>query len=497
VSPGHSFHFVTVGTSERMVQNLWSRIGARGGHRISHIVHPGFVRSSWPAIRNSGDIHFFQDDFRAPMPAADPQFLASLEREGVPTIHNMILSDRHVSKLKYGDALAYATFLGRRLVTLYRRTEPSVLIGGFDALHGSLALAVARLMGIPWYALQFTSLPIGRAAFCADLSPASTVIFEPRRASELRADAEELLKDFENRRIQSAAYIPPKLDSPAVWLRQLPSQLQALVRVLKRRRQKEFLKYTDYENYYSVSSLFREAFRLRKNLWQLHRHRLLDQPIEGRYAFFGLHMQPESSIDVQAHFFSNQLQVIELMSRSLPPTHKLLVKLHKSDAPNYSATQLARLGSIPAVELVSPYADSFELIKHADLVFTIQGTIGLEAALLGKPLVLFGDSPTKVFPSASTIGKTTELPALVRAKLTESRSSRAAIVEAYACYLAPFYPASLNDWGITPTDSQIDGYAHLFALLQRHLQGERESASALDAVAAPQPVPVHRGGSGT
>ena len=470
-----SFHIVTVGTSDRLVRNLWRRIASKGGFRISHIVHPTFTPQSWPAIPESGDIYFLRDEFREPLPPPEPQLLASLERDGVPTIHNMLLSDRHVRKLGYGEALAYATCIARRLIALYRETQPAVIIGGFDGLHGSLSLAVARFMGIPWFALQFTAMPIGRAALCANLSPASGTIFDLERKSGLRSEAEELLSGFENRRVRAAAYIPPKLDSPALWVRQIPSQIRSLARVIKRRRFKSFLKFTDYENSYSVSALFREALRLRRNLWQLHRRHLLDRPIEGRYAFFGLHMQPESSIDVLAHFFSNQLRVIELMSRSLPPTHKLLIKLHKSDAPNYSSAWLARLNSFPAVEVVSPYADSFELISKADVVFSIQGTIGLEAALLGRPLILFGDSPTKVFPSASTIGKTTDLPALVRAKLAESAPSRSQIVDAFACYLAPFYPASLNDWSTAPSDCQIDGYVHLFGLLQRYVQQEQSA----------------------
>jgi hypothetical protein len=470
VNSAHLFHYVTVGTSDRLVKNLWNRIAVKGGYRISHIVHPTFTRSSWGASCDSGQVFFLRESFRQALPPADPEFLASLEREGVPTINNMILGDRYLSKLKYADALAYATYLARRLQTLYGETNPSVVIGGFDALHGSLALAVARLMGIPWFALQFTSMPVGRAAFCANLSPASAVLFEPRRDSELRAEAEVLLREFEGRKVQAAAYIPPRLDSPVLWLKQSPTHVRTLARVLKRRRRKEFLKFTDYEHSYSVIAQVREALRLRKNSWQLHRRHLLDKPLEGRYAFFGLHMQPESSIDVLAHFFSNQLRVIELISRSLPPTHRLLVKLHKSDAPNYSTDQLARLSAFPAVDLVSPYADSFELIKRADLVFSIQGTIGLEAALLGKPLILFGDSPTKVFPSASGIGKTVDLPVLVREKLTERAPSRSRIVDAYARYLAPFYPASLNDWGMVPTDLQIDGYVQLFALLQKHLR---------------------------
>ena len=462
-----SFHFVTVGTSPGLVRDLWDRIAARGAYSISHIVHPSFDRASWGARASSKKVHFLREDMRLPMPSPDRELLESLEGDGVPTVHNMIMSDRMVSNLPYQEALSYATLLTRRLFTLYREIQPSVVIGGFDALHGSLAFAVAKKLNIPWCALLFSSIPIGQVAICSNLSPTSMVTLGSRSKSELRLRAERLLEEFEERKIQAAAYIPPEVLSPSFVIRQIPAQLKALYQTTLRRRLRQFLKFTDPPNSYSIARLFAEAFRLRKNIWRLSRQQLLNTPGEGRYAFFGLHTQPESSIDVFAHFFSNQVRVIELMSRSIPPTHRLLVKLHKSDAPNYSAAALAALCRFPAVELVSPYADTYEFIKNADLIFSIQGTIGLEGALMGKPVVMFGDSPVKVFPSVSTVGQIPDLPRLVRDKLNQRKPGRSEIVDALARFIAPFFPASPNNWSLAPTEPQIDAYVQLFSELAR------------------------------
>lgn len=461
-----SFHILTVGNAPQMVQNLWNRIADGGGHLISHIAHPSFDRNSWPETLRSHPVYFFRDDIRMPIQPGNREFLASLERDGVPTIHNMILSDRVVSKLPYEEALAYAGLLAERLFSIYETVKPTVVVGGFDALHGSLALAVARHMGIPWYALHFTSLPRGQAALATDLTPASPVIFDSRREELLRSEAERLLEAFESRKIQAAAYIPPNFFSVSFIFRQIPIQLAAFLRVLGRRRLKRFLKFTDYPKSYSIRGLVGEALRLRKNSWLLSRRVLLARPPRNRFAFFGLHMQPESSIDVFAHFFSNQERVIELMARSLPPTHTLLIKLHKSDTSNYSSESLAKYSRFPGVELVSQHADTLSFIQQADLIFSIQGTIALEAALLGRPVIVFGDAPTKHFPSVSTIGKTIDLPKLIREKLAEPPPNRSDIVAAFAAYLAPFYPACHNDWSVRPTDEQIDDLVKLFALLR-------------------------------
>jgi hypothetical protein len=468
-----SMHIVTMGLSPTLVRDLWDPIQLKADYRISHIAHPTFDRDSWGAVIPVRAVSFFRDDLRIKLPVPDRELLASLEIAEVPTIHNMIMSDHIVSKLPYEEALAYATFLTQRLMAFYGAMNPTVVIGGFDALHGGLGMAVAKFMGIPWYAFIFNSLPSGRVGLCSNLSPASQVMLEPQRAEN--SAAEQLLRKFEARQIAAAAYIPPKVLSPAFIIKRIPGQLRAVLKTARRRRFKDSFKYTDRPNSYSIPGLFHEAFRLRMNILLMPNSKLLSAPPNERYAFFGLHVQPESSIDVFAHFFSNQLHVVELIARSLPPTHALLVKLHKSDVPNYSRELLAKFVKLPSVRLVSAYADAVEFIKRADIVFSIQGTIGLEGALLGKPVIMFGDSPTKIFPSVSTHGRDPDLPALVHQKLGEARPSRSAIIDAFAAYLARFYPASGNDWTIRPTDSEIDGYLHLFSLLKDHLASGKRS----------------------
>lgn len=466
-----SFHLLVVGMSPRLVRNLWDRVASAAGWRISHIVHPSFDRTSWQAAgAGSADVHFIRERLDMRMPVAEPETLASLERDGVPTIHNMIMSDRFVSKLSHSEAMAYATLLTRRITELYKQLRPTMIIGDFDGLHASIAFAVAKQLGIPWFAMYFGSIPGGCCAMCTALTPASTFTAVPRSEEELRAYAQSLLAEFEGRTIRVAAYEPPAVLSPSFFLRRLPQQAAALLRVVQRSRHADSLKFTDHPSSYSPRALVSEAWRLRRNLWKLRKQPLVTRPPAAPYAFFGLHMQPESSIDVFAHFFANQVRVIELMARSLPPTHRLLVKLHKSDAPNYSERDIARFTGFPGVEIVSPYADTFQFLQRADLVFSIQGTIGLEGAMLGKPVIMFSDSPMRVFPNVSTFSRTVDLPKLVREKLAELPPSRPTVLAALEKYLAPFHPASSNEWEIVPTAEQIDNYVRLFGGLASQLR---------------------------
>lgn len=476
-----AFHVLTVGFDHLLVTMLYGRIEAKSRHRFSHVVHPGYAPQEWPDRGPRTNIHFFRDNLRQGMPAPDRELLASLEVDGVPTVHNMIRGDRIVSRLSYDDAISYATFLAQRLIALYREIRPSVIIGSFDAVHSSISLAVAKRLGIPWFALNFSVYPKGLAGFCSTMSPASGVTLGFRPDNELQSLAEQVLRDFESNKIHAHAYITPKLLNPSWMIRRIPAQIESLLRTLNRGRLGYFRRFTDYDYSYSIGAQIKEAIRSRKNILQLPHRWLLDKPPPEPYVFFGLHMQPESSIDVWAHFYSNQERVVELISRSIPPTHKLLIKLHKSDVHNYSTTDLAKLRQFPGVQLVSPFANTRALIQNAAATIAIQGTIGLEAALLGKPVVMFGDSPVAHFRSASTVGKITDLPKLIRDKLTELPPSRAEIIDAFARYLAPFYPASLNDWTMLPSDKAIDAYVKLFESLEQYVRTTPGTASLAGA----------------
>jgi hypothetical protein len=472
-------HFVTVGATQILVENLWEGIATMGGFRFSHIVHPIMYRGSWekgPAPRN---VHFFGDDGRSSMPSPDRGLLSSLERDDVPTIHNMILSDRVVSRLDYGEALAYSTFLSRRLMSLYETLEPSAVIGSFDALHGSLGFAVAKKMHIPWFALNFSVIPPGFACFCDRMSPAARVKLGEHSAFDMRAIAASSLEKFENRKIHAPAYVTPSPRSLAGKLTKLPDRLVALYRTARKARHRKFLKFVENPAGHDVAVALLQFHRTARARSAMTTVRAVSEPPSTPYVLFGLHTQPESSIDVWAPFFSNQPWVIELLARSIPPTHKLMVKIHKSDVANYSRGQLDRMRSFPGVELVLPFADTRRFIERADLLFSIQGTIGLEGALLGKPVIMLGESPVAMFPSVSPIGRIADLPELVRRKLSERPPPRNQILDAYSEYLAPFAPAGHNDWTITPGDREIAGYVGLFAALDRLVQ-----SSSTDSIGA-------------
>ncbi len=464
----NAFSILVVGWGASSFERLWSRIGEKSTNSFAHIVHPKYTPDDWPVGDAQEKPYFFFERKQQAMPAPDRKLLASLEQSGVPTINNMIKGDRVVSKLSYTDGLAYATFLAQRLVNLYREIQPTAIIGSFDALHSGIAFATAKQMHIPWYALNFSVIPTRMACFCDRMTPGSRILPREPNVPEQTALAEKTLQEFEGKHISAPAYIEPLRLKFWSKIKGLPQRAWAIYRTLQKSKQREFLRFIEYRSGHQVSAAILVLWRAAAARKALSKVQTISSPPETPYAFFGLHMQPESSIDVWAPFFSNQMWVIELISRSLPPTHRLLVKVHKSDVSNYTRAQLDRMKALPAVELVEPGADARSFIENADLVVAIQGTIGLEGALIGKPVLMLGDSPVTIFPSVSSVGNIEDLPALIKRKLAAPAPSRRDIVDAFATYLAPFMPAAHNDWKRVPDDNDIDSFVHLFDELSRN-----------------------------
>jgi hypothetical protein len=471
-SPAHSsrerdFHILSIGWAPAVIDRLLDPIASATGFKFSHVVDPLLDRHSMGGRAESRRI-FVRDDQAMPMPVADHEKLAALEGPGIPTIHNMIMCDPIVRELEYSEALAYATYLTDRFESLIRELKPSMVLGGFDALHGGIGLAVARRMGVPWFALHFTTIPRGRAGFCERMAPDASVSYLPQSQEELRGLAQRTLSEFETKRLVVPAYL--SANTFGAIAKRFPSHFRTLARTLQRVFSGRFDRFTQVP----VTRMAKEYIRKRANVVRLPKKWFVETPPSGPFLFFGFQRQPESSVDVWAPFFADQFAVVEAIARSTPPTHQVLIKIHKSDADNYSPRELARLRRLPGVRLVSPYAASRDFIDQAALVIAIQGNMGLEAALLGKPVLVFGDSGFVKMPSVSKVQRITDLPSQIRSKLSEKPPASEEIVRGFMAYLGGYAPGCYNDWTATPTKAEIEALANHFRALRDAVEANAE-----------------------
>jgi hypothetical protein len=118
-----------------------------------------------------------------------------------------------------------------------------------------------------------------------------------------------------------------------------------------------------------------------------------------KYVILALHYQPEATTAPRAGIFTDQLYVLELMSRHLPKDWSIYVKENPKQFNPIAEGNTGRplrfysdALNIPRVSFVPIDADPFALIDRALAVFSVAGTIGWEGMVRGKPVVCFGPS---------------------------------------------------------------------------------------------------------
>lgn len=149
--------------------------------------------------------------------------------------------------------------------------------------------------------------------------------------------------------------------------------------------------------------------------WYADRRHLVHSMPERPFVFFPLHFQPEASTLVHGSYFINQLEVIKNLARSLPIGWDLIVKEHfymRGKRPMHFYRELER---IPCVRLVSLALPTNELIMRSEAVAVITGTSGLEASLIGKPVVMFGRFVWDHAPTIHKVAALADLPEVIDA----------------------------------------------------------------------------------
>ncbi|MCD8571095.1 MAG: capsular biosynthesis protein [Alphaproteobacteria bacterium] len=148
---------------------------------------------------------------------------------------------------------------------------------------------------------------------------------------------------------------------------------------------------------------FRQSITIPYKSWRLSQrddYARLDDLKNTPYLYFPLHVDPEASTMLLAPDFTNQISVIEAISKSMPSSLQLFVKEH----PNMNGRRpngfYDAIAALPSVRLVDPTITGRDALALSKGVVTITGTAGWEAALLGKPSVILGDAHFRQFDSA-------------------------------------------------------------------------------------------------
>lgn len=116
----------------------------------------------------------------------------------------------------------------------------------------------------------------------------------------------------------------------------------------------------------------------------------LDDLAKMSYVLYPLQEEPEAALGMFSPEFNEQLAIIELIAKNLPAGTKLVVKEHIFAVGRRPKDFYAILLDIPNVEMLSVYEYASEAARMARCVATISSTVGIEAVIMGVPVITFG-----------------------------------------------------------------------------------------------------------
>lgn len=141
----------------------------------------------------------------------------------------------------------------------------------------------------------------------------------------------------------------------------------------------------------------KRAIRYKKTLKSYYESLVTPTDYSNPFVFFALHYQPEMTTNPAGDIFVDQLLCIDILLKNLPEDYYIYVKEHKSQFYAHTEGHKSRIKEFyddilkfDRVKLISLEEDVFKLMEKSKAVATVSGTIGWEAMVRAKPVIIFG-----------------------------------------------------------------------------------------------------------
>jgi hypothetical protein len=137
-----------------------------------------------------------------------------------------------------------------------------------------------------------------------------------------------------------------------------------------------------------------------------------------KFIFYPLQVEPERTVSFDV-FFSNQIEIIKNIAKSLPIEYKLYVKEHYNMIFRgwRSISVYRELMDLPNVKLLHPSVSPSDVLDNCSMTITLSSTAGLDAAFHNKPSIVLSDVMYSVLPSVYKLKTWDELPMKIRSML--------------------------------------------------------------------------------
>jgi len=365
------------------------------------------------------------------------------------SVNTMIQADRIIRRYSFERALrilaAIRDFWDDLLITM----RPNAILGEIACATEWIAWSTAQQMNIPYLAPYPT--PVTSRLFFLR-SPDG--VWDPMARAFEAADKDGLSAEQEQVAERFVCDLRAKKAKPPFFSWAQRSPLVPNFRELRRRaaripfRLRTFFEDGQYEvgSYHGTPPwlpVWEDAMRIVRHAAS--EATIFERTIaDGPKVYFPLHVQPEFTTDVRAPFFTNQVALIESISKSVPAGYRVVVKEHPGMKGERNLGYYRDIQKIHNVQLLSPAVDSHELIQRSDAVLTITGSCAWEGILYEKPVIAFGPLCYGFGDLVYRCNNLAELPAILRKALHAHKPDHGQMLRLVWSLLASAHEA---EWG--------------------------------------------------
>jgi len=140
----------------------------------------------------------------------------------------------------------------------------------------------------------------------------------------------------------------------------------------------------------------------------------------GKYILFALQTESESALLVEAPLFTNPVDVIKKITKSMPIGYQLLVKEHPLQETRSwrSIETYKEIINTPGVVPIHPDMDIKQVLKKSSLVITVSSNVALDSLFYEVPSLMFTEkNKISIIPSIGIINDIRNLGERIKAEL--------------------------------------------------------------------------------
>lgn len=197
----------------------------------------------------------------------------------------------------------------------------------------------------------------------------------------------------------------------------------------------------DYESETIFKNSLMSPFKMEKKQFKIFSQKNIFQKYEKdkNFFLFPLHFQSEASTSVYATYYCNQENTINNIAFALPFPYKLYIKEHPAAVGVKPKSFYQNLKKLPNVVLISEKENVENIIKDSSGVITLTSTVGLEAALVGKPVYVLGDAFYSYHPFCRIPQNFKELKKQIEKDLAKKPPDKKDLKEVNGRFIASYF----------------------------------------------------------